>query len=330
MAFAVRSTGSNNSNADRPKMSKEQWEDLNKYVVETANLQQPETLVGIVSGIVDVGVQPQPDAQYLFTGTPAEEVVEIEKDPTCRFEDLKDYQDGGKVKRYKLKPVKAAQSVVFAIDFPDIMLDKGKFFGNSDIKPLRLLLGGEFTPAGGKTIAARPAPLSVRKNDKTNNQWSMPFNSTIYKMAVAAKLIAQGEAFLPERVDELLGKALQFKVQVFLNDGKYFTEKCAFAAGLSRGQVAPAYDQSLLHMIQFNDDNKPEALKQLRASVKNTMRNATDFNESKVKDQIGDGVFKKEETTYAASKVEVKDEVESIPFDPSDDSDPFSDSDVSF
>ena len=287
MAFEVRSTGGNSS--DRPQVN---WSEMNNEVVEIAGLQQPETLIGIVAGIYDVGIQPQPDAQFESKLTLDEEAAEIAKDPTIRFEDLKDYQDGGKIKRYKLKPVKPAQSVVLAIDFPDIMVDKGKYFGNSDPKPLRLLLGGEFTPSGGKTIAAKPLALTVRKNDKTNNQWSFPFNHTLYKMAVAAKIVNQGEPFVPNDIDKLLGKALQFKAQVFLNDGKYYTEKCAFAASLSRGQVVPQYDQSLVHMIQFNADNSADALKQVRASVKNTMRNASDFEGSKIKNQIGEGFVK--------------------------------------
>lgn len=289
MAFGVRSTGSNSDNSERKQID---WAAMNTEIVEVAQLQQPETLVGIISGIYDVGIQPQDDAALEFKGTPEDEAEEVAKNPNTYFEDMKDYQDGGKVKRYKRFPVKPAQSVVFAIDLPEVIVDKGKYFGNSNPLPLRLLLGGEFTPSGGKTIAARPFPLSIRKNDKTGNQWSIPFNNTIYKMALAAKLISQGDAFLPERIDELLGKALQFKVQVFLNDGKYYTEKCAFAAGLARGMKEPEYDSNLLHMIQFDVENKEEDLKQLRASVKNTMRNATDFAESKLKAQIGDGEAK--------------------------------------
>ena len=304
MAFEVYSTGSNDNAQDRPKVD---WAGMNADIVETAGLQEVETIVGKIAGIYDVGIQPQPDAQYEWTGTPEEEAEETAKDPNVYFEDRKDYQDGGKVKRYKMKPVKAAQSVVFAIDLPQVIVDKGKWFGNSDPKPLRLLLGGEFTPAAGKTIAAKPQALTMRKNDKTNNQWSMPFNSTVYKMAVAAKLIKQGDPFLPNRLDELLGKTMQFKVQVYLKDGKYYTEKCAFAASLSRGQAEPEYDESLLHMIQFNVENKEEDLKQLRNSVKNTMRNAENFAESKIKDQIGEGVAKSESTQEVVTEVSVED-----------------------
>ena len=289
MAFSVRNSGSNNSNSDRPNVD---WEAMNKAIVKEANLEQPETLVGIIAGIYDVGVQPQPDAQYEWKGTPEEEAAEIAKDSNVYFEDLKDYNDGGKVKRYKRHPVKAAQSVVFAIDLPDVIVDKGIWFGKSDPKPLRLLLGGEFTPKGGSTIAARPIALNKHKSPKTNDQWSLPFNNIAYKMAVAAKLVNRGEGFVPERLDELLGKAMQFKCQIYLNDGKYYTEKCSFAASLSRGQVVAEYDTSLLHIVQFDADNSEDALKQLRASVKNTMRNAKDFEGSKIQAQIGDGYRK--------------------------------------
>ena len=48
----------------------------------------------------------------------------------------------------------------------------------------------------------------------------MTTNSSLYKMAVAAKIINQGDAFLPQDADKLLGKTLQFKTQVFFNRGK--------------------------------------------------------------------------------------------------------------
>jgi hypothetical protein len=103
--------------------------------------------------------------------------------------------------------------------------------------------------------------------------------SSLYKMAVAAKIINQGEAFLPQDADKLLGKTLQFKAQVFFNkgnDGKqYYTEKLAFAAGLARGQVEKEVDST--YLIQYNQENDPQALKELRKHVVNTIENATNY-----------------------------------------------------
>lgn len=276
--------------SDRPQID---WAALNSYVVEAAGLQDEATLVGTISSLIDLGIQPQEDAQLEWTGTPEEEAEEIQKNPNTYFEDLFDYQDK-KTKRYKRFPVKAAQSVALTVDFGDILVDKAKFFGDSNPLPLRLLLGSDFTPKGGVNIVAKPLSLTIRKNDKTGNQWSFPFNHTLYKMAVAAKVVKQGDPFVPNDIDKLLGKALQFKARVYLKDDKYFTEKCSFVGALARGQAAVPIDESLLSIIQFNEENDATQIKNLRASVKNTIRKALNFDESKIKDQIGEG-FKKDD-----------------------------------
>ncbi len=285
MAFGVRKSSGSESGSDVD------FEAMNKHIVETAKLEQPETLIGFISSIVDVGIQEQEDGKMesdLTEEQEAEVIAAAEvKGEKAYFETLFDYE-AKKDKRYKRFPLKAAQCVVVTVDFPDIMVDKGQFFGESEPKPLRLLMGGEFQPSGSKRIAAKPLALTVRKNEKTGNKWSMLPNHTLYKMAVAAKIVNQGDPFMPENIDKLLGKALQFKAQVYMKDDKYFTEKCAFAAGLARGQAEPKVDESLLSMIQFNEENSEAHLKMLRASIKNTMRKASDFAESKIKDQIGE------------------------------------------
>jgi len=283
MAFNVRG----NTQAENSNKVTVDWKALNEYVVSTSGLQEEEIMVGVISGLYDVGVQEQEDAKVEFNGTPEDEATEIEKSPATYFEDLFDY-DTKTTKRYKRWKQKAVQHVAFAIDFPEIMLDKSKFFGqeSADPKPLRLLLGGEFTKKGGVKIAAKPLPLTIRKNDKTGNKWSFTPNSTIHKMAVGAKIIGKDDAFLPQDIDKLLGKALQFKVRVYFNDDGYYTEKCSFAAGLGRSQVAPEFDESIIHVVEFDGDNKEEALKQLRLSVRNTMAQASDFEGSKLAEQL--------------------------------------------
>ena len=52
------------------------FDELNQYTVETAGLQDRETLVGYISQIVDLGTQKLPDVENVFTGT-AEEEAEI-------------------------------------------------------------------------------------------------------------------------------------------------------------------------------------------------------------------------------------------------------------
>lgn len=281
MSFNVRTNSQQSS--DKQKVD---WEGLNKYIVETCGLQNDEVLTGIISGLYDLGIQEQEDAKVEFKGTDEDELAEIAKSGDVYFETLMDY-DTKQMKRYKRWPQKPVQSVAFAIDFPDIMLDKGPFFGaESSPKPLRLLLGGEFVLTGGTKIVARPQPIVIRKNDKTNNKWSFMPNSTIYKLAVGTKVINAGDAFTGDMLDQLLGKAAQFKARVFFNKDGFYNEKCAFAAGLARGMNTPVFDDSLIHIVQFDADNKEEDLKQLRISVRNTMVRAQDYAGSKLEGQL--------------------------------------------
>lgn len=263
------------------------WKALNEYVVETANIQGEEVIVGVISGLIDVGIQKQEDAKMESKLTPEEEAEEIAKNPNTYFETLFDYENKKDV-RYKRWPVKDQQSVVLMVDFPEILIDKAPFFGGeSNPQPLRMVLGGEFIPyKGADKVAAKPLALTIRKNDKTNNQWSMPFNSTPYKMASAAKLVNKGEPFVPSDIDKLLGQAFQFKVTLGFNDKGYYNEKCAFAAGLGRGQTPPAYDDSIIHIVQFKHENEEADLKQLRASIRNTMKKATNYEGSLVQQAL--------------------------------------------
>lgn len=282
MAFGVRVNGQQSSE----NKSTVDWKALNEYVVETCQLQNEEVLVGVISGLYDLGVQEQEDAKVEFTGSEEDEAIEKAKSGDVYFETLFDYEKKKDV-RYKRWPLKPVQSVAFSVDFPDIMLDKSPFFGNeSDPKPLRLLLGGEFVLSGGTKVVARPQPLSIRKNDKTGNQWSFMPNSTIYKMAVATKVVESGNPFVPQDIDKLLGKAAQFKVRVFFNKEGFYNEKCSFVAGLGRGMNVPELADEYIHIIQFDADNKEADLKQLRLSVRNTMARASDYGGSKLEAQL--------------------------------------------
>lgn len=282
MGFKNRAAAGSGSGSDID------WKGLQEYVVKECQLEREETLVGIISGLIDVGIQEQEDARVEWQGTEEQEAEEMENNPDVYFEDLVDYSTAKKeVKRYKRWPQKPIGKVAVTVDFPDIILDKAPFFGGeSDPKPLRLILGGEFTPSKGVTIVSRPIELAVRKNDKTNNQWSFLPNHTFYKMAMAAQLIDKGDPFVPEDIEKLLGQALQFKVQVGINKGGYYFEKCTFLGGLTRGMKAPDFDESLLYTVFFDEENDKDALTQLRKSVITTMTMALDWNDSVVKGQL--------------------------------------------
>ena len=273
-------------NAGKSEKFNVNFDELNEYVVEAAGLQERETLVGYVSMIVDLGTQNQPDAEVTFTGDESAEKEEFAKNPNTYFKDGIDpvTRKPVRLKCWQQKPV---QCVAVAIDFSDILIDKGKFFGNSDPKPLRLWLGGQFyNQSLGKMVVARPTPLKVNKK---LGDWSFDQKHLFYKMAVADKMIKPGEVFAPKDIDKLLGKAFQFTAQVFFKPGKdgksYYTEYINFVGALGRGQATPEVKTTPL-IIQMNKQSSDQAVKEVRAHVLNTCRLASNWEGSALQKQV--------------------------------------------
>jgi len=272
------------------------WNALNEYVVETCDIaDKPATIAGYVAAIVDLGTQPLPDAEYVFEGTEEEEEEIIEANPNTYFKDGIN-PDTKKPCRLKCFPQKDAQCVAVAVDFPDIMLNKGQFFGdaNAEEKPLRLWLGGQFYKEGVGFTIARPTPLKVTNLDKTRatKKWSFAKNHLFYKMAVAGGVIKKDECFLPERIDELLGKSFLFEIQVFFKEGvgknkgkKYYTENIKFTGALVRGMKEPE-KVTTPFIIQFDENNDLKSVKELNSRVVNTIKIASNFKGSAIEEQL--------------------------------------------
>ncbi len=265
------------------------FDEVNRYVVETAQLEKRETLPGVISSIIDLGIQKQPDAEVKFDGSEEEEAEIIEKQPDTYFKDGID-QDTRKPVRLKCWPQKPIQCVTVSVDFPDILVDKGQFFGESNPLPLRLYMGGQFYMPSTGMVVGRPTPLRVVNLDKTRKAkvWSLAQNSILYKMAVGAKIIEPGEVFLPKDIDQLLGKALQFEAQVFFKksgDKEYYTEYVKYASGIGRGQSVPELEEET-YLLEFNGDNPDQAVKSLRNHVVNSIKQAENYEGSKIKSQI--------------------------------------------
>lgn len=295
MAFDAYGTTSSESTK---KESNVDYAALNRYVVETCGLQQPKTLRGVISTIVDLGTQKQNDATYKLDKEDVNLTVEeleakyaldIHEGRISKFAKAYD-NDSKSWTIQKFVPQKPRQSIVYAVDFPDIMLDKGKFFGEEEgknLKPLRLWIGGQhWNDHLKKMLVNQVIPLKITKDEKIG--WTMRPNSSLYKIALGAEVIKTDEAFMPDRIDELLGKTLLFTAQVFFkkgNDGKeYYTEKLKYSSGLVMGMPSLTLDNT--YLIQFNGDNDPQGLKELRAHVLNTIKNATNYEGSKIQSQL--------------------------------------------
>ena len=290
MGFKVTSsTKSESSNA--PKID---YNALNEYVVETAGLQDPETVVGYVSMIVDLGNQAQEDAEVPFAGSDDEETAELAKKTNSYFKDGID-EKTKKPNRLFCYPQPDKQAVAIAVDFPDILVDKGQFFGDSNPLPLRLWLGGSFfLGVDIGMVVARPTFL--KENTKLgNNKWSLDQKNVLYQMAVSAGLVKPGEVFRPNQIDQLLGTAHQFSAQVCFNEHKgkqYYNEKLKFVGKLGRGQISPEL-LTTPHLIQLDEDNEEDAVKFLPHFVVNTIKRANNFEGSKLQEQLANRTYDK-------------------------------------
>ena len=301
MAFKTTSIATTTSKSDRPAVN---FDDLNSYVVETAECQQPETLNGVIVGIIDLGNQCLPDAEYdVDSGDEDLSVEELEAKyadeiaagKISKFDFVKDWSTRPpKEVIKKFVPQKDRQCITYAVDFPDVMLDKGQFFGEkSEPKPLRMYFGGQYYHQGlKKMIVQNLLPLkitNIAKDTHNDKLWSLSPKSQLHKMAVASKIINTGEAFLPDQIDELLGKTLQFKVQIGFNekgDKKYYFEKMSFVGSLQRKDKP--FEDVETFLIQMDEPNDPEALKNLRKHIINTQMMATNWSGSALEKQLNE------------------------------------------
>ena len=299
MAFKTTSVATTTSTSTKPTVD---FDQLNEYVVETAECQQPETLNGVIVGIIDLGNQRLPDAEYdVDSGDEDLSVEELEvkyadeiaAGKISKFDFVKDWSTRPpKEVVKKFVPQKDRQCITYAVDFMDIMLDKGQFFGEkSEPKPLRMYFGGQYYHQGlKKMIVQNLLPLkitNIAKDARNDKLWSLSTKSQLHKMAVASKIINTGEAFLPDQIDELLGKTLQFKVQIGFNekgDKKYYFEKMSFVGSLQRKDKP--FENVDTFLIQMDEPNDPEALKQIRKHLLNTMEMATNFEGSALQKQL--------------------------------------------
>ena len=301
MGFKVTATATTSTNTDRPQVD---FAALEKYTVDTAECEQPETLNGVVVGIIDLGNQKLPDAEYdVDSGDESLTVEEltdkysadIEAGKISKFDIVKDWSvRPPKEVIKKFVPQKDRQCITYAVDFPDVMLDKSQFFGEkSEPKPLRLYFGGSFyNTHSKKMIVQNLLPLKITNINSDRNGkpiFSLNPKSQLHKMAVAAKLINTGDAFLPDRIDELLGKTLQFKVQIGFNekgDKKYYFEKMSFIGSLQRKDKP--FEDVETFLIEMDGENDPEALKNLRKHIINTQMMATNWSGSALEKQLNE------------------------------------------
>lgn len=263
-------SGSGNSNVD--------WDALNKYVAETVQealgCEQgtPSSAVGILSGIVDYAKHQDPERVE-----PMDEGDAQTKEWKQRMvSSNKATVDEDGMFHFQAPP---CQEVGFYVDFPSVIVDKGQFFGESNPAPYRVLLGGVF-----KGEPAQKTKVQGYPNDK--NVWVFGDKNRATKLAKAAKLKDLKDGFAQERLLELIGTAMQFNVEVFVNDAGFLQEKITNPSPLMAGIPIPEMDEDLLFYVGLNEDNDDKYVRVLTKPVKEYIKSALDFEGSKLQKQL--------------------------------------------
>ncbi|QNR53903.1 DNA primase/helicase [Pseudomonas phage phiK7A1] len=266
------------------------WDDLNAHVIEAAGTaSKARSIPGVISGIYDLGEQEREDGEKVFTGDKAAEDKITAEKPNTYFKDGTD--DKGNKVRLECWPQKAVQQVAIAVDFPQVIVDKGQFFGTSNPLPLRMLLNGEFSLSDGIKIVGRPYSISETKHDIGGNKhvWAFAKNNGLHKLADAVEILDGNGLFTKNRIGELLGKVALFQFRVYMKPSKkdpsklYFTEEIKLSGVIPEGISAPAIPEGILHGVNLYGENDPEAVKQLRLCVKNTIKRANNYEGSNIK-----------------------------------------------
>lgn len=301
----VTTTTTQTEGGNRPAVK---WDELNAHVVEAAGNGKTRSLPGVISGIIDLGEQNLEDAEHVFTGSAEEEEAEIKERPNTYFKD--GFDDKGKACRLKCYPQKPVQQLAIMVDFPQVIVDKGQFFGNSNPLPLRLLLNGEFTLPGDK-VKVVGRPYNIRETNHADKGqkavWAFAKNNGIHKLADAVGVLDEDGLFRKHNIGKLLGKIAQFQFQVFMkpgkNGGSFFTETIKLVGMVPEGVPLPEIPEGILHGVNLYSDNDPEAVKQLRVAVKNTIKRANNYEGSPLSSMLeGDAPNKEEAAPARAEK----------------------------
>lgn len=253
------------------------WNEYNKHIAEKVqevlgcDEGTPAAAIGIISGIVDYGKH-QDDERVEPMNEGDANAKKWRQDMVAKGK----AEDRDGMFHYQAP---ACQEVGIFVDFPSVTVDKGQFFGDSNPAPYRVLLGGVFKGEPAQKTKVQGYPNEDRI-------WVFGDKNRATKLAKSAKLTDLKKGFAQERLLELIGKAITFNVEVFVNDQGFLQEKVSNPSPVMAGVPVPEFDENLLFYVGMNEDNEEQYLKYLIKPVKEYMMKASDFEDSKLKVQL--------------------------------------------
>jgi len=250
------------------------WKAYNKHLAEAIDEAtdngENKNLVCIISALIDSGMQKPDDefTEYKWEDDERQNKL-LEADFGCYVEEDKFYI-----------PNRATDSVIIAVDFPDVMVDYGKYFndGESDIKPYRHLLAGQWMGIAGITTLA---PKSDGYGTLTR----------ITKLGKATGLVKGSKAPSDFALGDLLGKVFTMDLGYVWADNKKDKENphlninTGEPSSKHKSIPTPDYDLEPLG-ISMDGGNTDEELNQLSVSVIKRLELAEGWEESELRKEL--------------------------------------------
>lgn len=254
------------------------WDAYNEHLLERIGAEASR--IGVISGIVDLGTHENEPSMFDYVGDDKQKkLLEDEYNRGNRVEDV----DG---KKMLILPQKPSQQFAVIADFPEIMIDYGQFFGEnkeSEEKPYRHILNGEWylQHEKMKTVNLRfPAVAKKNKDDK----WTFGENSYIGKLAKAGGVT---DEVMTEEMDigGLMETIIMFQLGAEKNPKGYVNMKCKQPSSKHEAIPVPEWNANPC-FISFDGENDEGSLRELNASIRNTMAMSPDFGESEVRKEL--------------------------------------------
>jgi hypothetical protein len=271
MAFNKKSK-SVESKGSGSNISKEVWEAFNEHRVQVINQVTDDgensQQVCFISGIVDSGTQ-----------KPQEEYTEYDWEDSERQHKLIEADFGCFHNEETNKlciPNKSSDSVIFFVDFPDILIDYGMLFGEGeDLRPHRELLAQEWDNI---------ATVTTLQPDEFKGYGP---KSRIYKLAKATGCVVKGNPPADFDVGDLLGKVFTMDVIAEISEEGFFNSKISGVSSKHKAIPTPKHNITPFG-IMMNEECDEEVLKFIssRKSVMNRLALAEEWNDSVLKEQI--------------------------------------------
>ena len=287
-------------------------------VLEATDNGDSKNQVCFISGVVDTGTQPAIEP-YTVYDADIEGGANYEKQQKLISADFGCFIENGKFHI----PQKPVDSVVFFVDFPEILIDYGKFFGDGDSepKPYRTLLAGEWD---GVATYTSLQPSSEGYGGKS-------------RISVLAKATGCTKGNPPSNFDiaELLGKPFTMDVAASTGGDKNQYVNIRVSSPSSKHKAIPFPDHTVTPFgVGMNSENSDEAIKQIfrKSSLLARLALAEEWETSKLKAQIaamkGDTNSESETSESqpepkAPTKAKVETVTEVDPFNPFDDDIPY-------